>query len=217
MYSPLEQSFKIIALPPYERLAYPVSCHPDMLMFVKDKKIVIHDNYYEANSEIFAPFFYNITLSNEKMGSKYPDDILFNALALGDTLFCKSQSVSSHILKMFKKTADVAQGYAACSTLALSDSAIITADSSIARAARDNLIDVLQITQGNIKLPGYLYGFIGGASFVYKKTVYFFGNIDTHPDSELIKAFIHNRDMDFICLDPRLPLCDFGSGKIFDF
>lgn len=215
MRCPLEEKFAVISLLPYNRLAPPVSCHPDMLMFVKDKTLVLHSGYYEENKELFLPFSEHLILSHEDMGCRYPGDILFNALGIGNTLFGRCDFVSSHILGMFERTVNVAQGYAACSTLVLSENAIITADSTIARAARDNSVNVLEIAPGHIALPGYHYGFIGGASFVYGSTVYFFGNTDDHPDSARIKDFIHDQGMELICLDPHAPLSDFGSGKIF--
>ena len=44
------------------------------------------------------------------------------------------------------------------------------------------------IENGGIQLPPYEYGFIGGASGVYKDKVYFLGNLDLHPSKNIIKS-----------------------------
>ena len=96
------------------------------------------------------------------------------------------------------------QGYAKCST-AVCDRGIITADETIYSACCENGINALKITQGNVKLSGYEYGFIGGASGIIDGKLTFFGDIRKHPDYLKIKEFC---DFDYI---PDFALTDVGT------
>ena len=75
-------------------------------------------------------------------------------------------------------------------------------------------VDVLLINPNGIDLEGYNCGFIGGSAFVYGKTVFFFGNISTHPDYEKIKCFLYDNNF-FIEKIMDGDVCDFGGVKLF--
>ena len=53
----------------------------------------------------------------------------------------------------------------------------------------------LLISAGHIDLPGYKYGFIGGATGRFMDMVLFTGNIDGHPDRNRIHEFIKSRGL----------------------
>ena len=55
-----------------------------------------------------------------------------------------------------------------------------------------NGVNVTLISNGGISLPPYDYGFIGGASGVIGKNVFFFGDISKHPDCKKICSAIEN-------------------------
>jgi hypothetical protein len=90
------------------------------------------------------------------------------------------------------------------------DNAIITADPSIAKAVKEKGIDVLSVSPLGVRLDGYDYGFIGGASGTDEENVYFCGNIDLHPDSERIKAFCRKHGKNAVSLSDE-PLYDYGT------
>jgi hypothetical protein len=46
---------------------------------------------------------------------------------------------------------------------------------------------VYVIETGDVTLPPYEYGFIGGAAGVYQGVVYFLGDLDTHRSKDVIK------------------------------
>jgi hypothetical protein len=66
------------------------------------------------------------------------------------------------------------------------------------------------ITPGYIDLPGYNYGFIGGASGEFNNTVFFSGRIDHHPDFDMIRNFIINKEKSIINLSESRAV-DIGS------
>ena len=108
----------------------------------------------------------------------------------------------------------VNQGYAKCSCAVIADNALITADNGIYNSLSEYKIDVLKIRQGRVALDGADYGFIGGASGLDitngKRTIFFTGDIKTHPDYLRIKAFCQKHDTAIISLTEN-KLTDIGG------
>ena len=160
------------------------------------------------------------TLENcaKKAGEKYPENIQLNCLFLNNTLYGKLDFVDDTVLEYCKKngikTVSVNQGYTRCSSLQISENAVITADKSIEKALKNNGVEVLLINEGHIELKGYNYGFIGGAGFYDNGIVYFFGNIKNHTDYDKIKEFVerNNSNIEIVCQD--MPISDIGGAVI---
>ena len=210
--------YTILLLPPFKRLCGPVDTHADMLFFSYNNYILTHREYYKETKDIFDRLSLErdikLILSDDDIEAEYPRDIVFNAIMLGGKLYSNTPYTSTAILELCKDTVKVAQGYAACSTLALSDKCVITADRSLAREYKKNGIEVNLISSGSISLPPYDCGFIGGATGVDGNTVYFCGDIDTHKDSNVIKAAIEQNGMKYTSLSDE-PLSDVGGIKFF--
>lgn len=104
------------------------------------------------------------------------------------------------------------QGYSKCSICVLSENAIITSDNVIHKRAVANGIDSLLISQGFIDLPGFDYGFIGGASFkISKNKIAFTGHLDKHPDKERIFSFLSLHNIKPVYITEKA-VFDIGSG-----
>lgn len=195
--------FSLVLLPCDPSLPEPVSSHADMLMFGN----IVQKDYYKRNKDLFRGF--NVVLAEESFGNEYPKDILLNAFAVDNTLFGRLESLSDKIKRLYPKAVKLRQGYAKCSTLLFGKNAV-TADRGIADTLTKHGLNILLITPGHILLPGYDYGFIGGASFVYENKVIFFGNIENHPDCPTIKKFIESAGYEMI-YDRSSPLTDLGG------
>lgn len=145
---------------------------------------------------------------------EYPFNVALNAAFLGDKLLCKESSLNKEVKKFCEKNGikiiNVNQGYTKCSTLILNERAVITADRGIANTCEKNGVEALLISEGNIKLSGDAYGFIGGASGVIGDTVYFFGNVELHPDFMIISEFIESQQMKYVSLTDKI-LTDLGG------
>ena len=103
------------------------------------------------------------------------------------------------------------QGYSRCSVCVVNDNAIITADEGICRSAEARGVDVLKIRPGYIDLPGFDYGFIGGASFKISDTkLAFTGRLDRHPDAERIIEFVSLHNVDIVYITDK-PAFDIGG------
>jgi hypothetical protein len=95
----------------------------------------------------------------------------------------------------------------------VSENAVITADKNIARTAEAAGADALLISTApeKIRLDGYDYGFIGGASGMLEDTVYFTGDISSHPDAERIAEFCKAHKKKKMISLSKETLCDVGG------
>ncbi len=200
----------VIKLPPFPVLPAPVASHPDMLLFLYRDKLITHKDYYRIAKKEFDRIGKEVILTDEPIGGKYPNDILFNALRLGGHLIGKMDYISEKIKAFPLKQININQGYAKCSSCIVSESALITSDPSLEAAAKKIGVDVLVISHGHIALAGYDTGFIGGASGVCDDFVAFCGNIDLHPDANRIKSFCASHGKKALSLSDE-PLYDLGT------
>ena len=215
--------FRTILLPPWETLPSPIASHTDMLLFRCGGSIIASRQYalrYPRIATLIAATGAELRLSDEVQGEDYPNDSIFNAAVIGKHLLCKSDTVSRDVLSLAKERGltplHTRQGYPACTTLVLDGSHAITSDGGIASLLSSVGVAVLKVSNsGSISLPPYEYGFIGGASGVCGETVYFVGNLASHPDAERIEEFIEASGKRAVSLAPDSDsLLDVG-GLIF--
>ena len=148
------------------------------------------------------------------IGSSYPQNVALNAALTGNKLICNIKAlhpkVKEYCISSGINLINVKQGYACCSTLVVSDNAIITDDVSIAKAAKLNDIEVLKIDKDNIILDEKNIGFIGGGSAKIGDSVYFFGDINQHRNSEDIIKFITEHKLNIVNVSDR-QIVDIGG------
>ena len=95
--------------------------------------------------------------------------------------------------------------------MCVAGNSVITSDDGIYLSCLKNNVPVLKICQGHIRLDGYDYGFIGGASGqISDNTIFFAGDITVHPDFEKISEFLKFNNIKFLSV-PKVPLVDVGS------
>ena len=216
---------KTVYLPSDNRLALPVSSHSDMLVFKLEDIIVCNTDYHNKNIEIFnqiKDYGYKILPTDFKVFSKYPNDISLNQALIGKYVVGLKEACEKSILEIIEKRGyeylNIKQGYAKCSTLVLNEHAIISADKNIIECAKNIGCDMLKIenNEGAIAINDYNYGFIGGASFVYENSVYFFGNLDLHPECKKIRSFCESHGFSTVSLDNDI-LYDVGGAIILPY
>ena len=191
--------FHIIYMPDNPNVDARVAGHADLSVLRVDEREVflaphLKGSEFEASVKGIG---YNVIFPEITQGKDYPFDADFNIVFLGNNMLCGRKNRLAEQLSAshgFDKTA-ISQGYARCSTCIVSDSALITADSSIENAARALGYDVLKIHPGFFRLPGFDYGFIGGSSFLLDGKLYFTGSINAHRDEESILNFLIRRDV----------------------
>lgn len=195
--------FDVIIMPPAPGMAAPVASHPDILLFAGFGSLFVRaahmadESFAHAIHEILSRrTALKLVVTDDIPADKYPADVCFNCFVLGGSLICRADSLSTAI-KIAASDAGIslesmAQGYAKCSAAVInapSGDAIISSDPSVVSLAGRLGIPSLKITPGNISLPGYDSGFIGGASFYYNGVLYFLGDYHRHPDGDAIDAF----------------------------
>ena len=203
------RGFNVITLPPDRSLGEAVSSHPDTVLFKLDGEIFTTADYCDSASYVFsdlreyAPNI-KINFTSDVRSRKYPEDCKMNALVMGRALFAKLDSLSPAIISAARargyELVNTPQGYTACTVLKLDDGHAITADRGMAKVLSTNGIKVTLIRTGHISLPPHEYGFIGGASGVYQGKVYFFGDLRTHPDADIIEGAINDAGLKAVSL-----------------
>lgn len=216
--------YNVIKTQKNTKIGEAVSYHPDMLMFLHNNRIITSVYYAEEAESLFSDLRYfstdvSISFVDEAQGAKYPADAIYNALVIGNRLFCKTDTVSSAVLSYARDTGldiiHVNQGYPACTVLPLSDRAAITADRGMAAALADSGIEVTLIENGDISLPPHEYGFIGGAAGVHGGRVYFLGDITTHRSYPKIKEACEGHGLKAVSLGSGAPV-DLGRILFID-
>lgn len=204
-----------LLLPPYPALPFPVAAHADLLIHPLDGRLYTWSDYYscvpgaaKVIDLICERSGLSLCFISADAGDEYPADVCLCAKRIGD-FFIVNPQTAPELFEASKQSGlypiAVKQGYAACSAAQVGKNAIITADSGIARAAGSSGLEVLGIKPGGIDLPGYRYGFIGGASGFCSRSgeVWFCGDPSTHPDGERILSFIRSCGSETVLLSER--------------
>ena len=196
-------------LPFYERYHADLQClHLGGVNSVILKENIHLQNAFAANKLAFMQ-------SKRTATPAYPHNTLLNCAVVEKFVFCHKKAVDARVLdiceKINKEAVFVRQGYTRCSTAVIAPKALITADPSIYLAAKEHKLDVLEIQEGYIDLPGDTYGFIGGCcGFIDQNTLGFSGNITKHPDYSNMKDFAKNYGVDLYSLADCM-LTDIGG------
>lgn len=192
-------------------LQTPVAHHIDMMALPMCDKVVLTPE--TAFLKVYFPGKEPVIVKNHLL-PEYPFDVLLNAQVLSNHLICNTNTIASEVKEIAyeqgKSIIHVNQGYTSCSVCTVSDNAIITEDKSVYEACK-NEFHVLLITKGEVELLGYDCGFIGGASVTVDDTIYFFGNIEAHPDYEKISSFVSLYNKKAVSLSKDKKLSDIGS------
>lgn len=207
------QGLEPLVIPRCGALAPALSGHADLQVFVHNGHALCRAGmpgyFLKALSSCC-----HVTVCGVEPGGGYPADITFNVACAGSVAFhrsdCTAPEISSFLEKKSIPLIHVKQGYSRCSTVIVDDVRIITADRGIHEAALSHGSTSLLVRPGFVKLPGFRHGFIGGASGATSDSVFFTGDIGTHPDHEAIRSFIAASGKKILCLADG-PLQDLGS------
>lgn len=199
---------------PELNIAYPSICgHPDILFHQLDSLTAV--TVPQAAVYFQNIFPENKIISGNQISGTYPFNIAYNIARIDNIAFHNVKYTDKTIIEYYMKNniklIDISQGYAKCSVCIVSKNSLITSDRKIAEAALCNGIDALLIRTGYIKLKGFPYGFIGGASgLISGEILVFNGNIQAHPDFKEIKYFCKKHNVDILSLHDGV-LEDIGS------
>lgn len=217
-----QNGYNIIEVNYPGQVSEPVSTHPDLFM-CKIEFSNINNNSSFFNGDI------------KKLGSTYLDEAIYNACATGKYFVHNLKISDSEILDWAEQNelefVDVPQGYTRCNLLPVGPSNFITSDRGIFKALSKAGADVLLISNKNIVLKGYDYGFLAGCAgiisanknFVHlpscygsslvksaEYTVIFNGDLSAHQDFKEIIDYINNCRLNALWVRGK-KLADIGS------
>lgn len=177
------------------RLQPQIAHHADMQIFHLDQNRIFVLKGEQALRKKLEAAGFAVAETAAEPAAKYPGDVLCNALLLGDKLLANLGSVDPLIYSFVEtlglQTIHVNQGYTRCATAVVNDHAIITMDDGIYAAAQFMGLDALHITEHEILLDGYDYGFIGGCcGLVDRSVLAFTGALDSLHSADSIRAFL---------------------------
>ena len=189
----------VVSVKPSGRTYSPVDAHPDM--YYCKMGVTDHPHLFRGN-----PL---------EIGASYPANIPFNAVCLKGYLIHNLKHTSPSLLHAARELGlrliHVRQGYTKCNCVVVDGHSLITADKGIIHTLKKCPdLGVLPISQGFVRLDGFEYGFLGGASGRVGEEIIFNGNLSAHPDFEAIVHFITSRGLG-VKYFPEYPLTDIGS------
>lgn len=187
---------------------HPERYHADMQIVSLGDRIITPPMFFEYYKALLP--HKNIICGETNPDGHYPKCIAYNTAVTEKFAICNEKYTDRVILQSVKEKSleiiNVRQGYAKCS-VCVAGGGIITSDGGIYRAVYDKT-EALLISEGNVALPGYDHGFLGGASGFDKK-LYFTGDISAHPDFMRIDDFLRKINVEYECIPGDLT--DFGT------
>ncbi len=192
-----------------------VKGHPDMsICHIGANNFVCEPSTYSYYKKTLKLENINLIKGYTHLTSTYPHDIAYNVARVSvDKAFHKTAFTDREILLNSKSVnlINIAQGYSKCNVCVVSENAIITQDESIYINALNNGINTLKISNGNIFLKGFDYGFIGGASgLVSNDILAVTGNVENLVDYDRIIEFCTGYGVKVYALTDDIP-ADIGS------
>ncbi|WP_040211981.1 DUF6873 family GME fold protein [Clostridium polynesiense] len=206
--------YRVLKCPHCSDVYEGISGHPDIQLYVSSQKSIV------AQKKLSPDFIkdlnqtgYNINLSHKALSLKYPEDIILNAFSTKDFFIHNTNFTDNEVLNLEKnkEVIHVNQGYTKCSILPVTDKAVITNDNSIFKALTTHGFDVLLLPYGDIMLPGFNYGFIGGCGGnTQTGELLFFGDLNHYKYGAEVISFLLKYSVEPVYLYNG-PLRDRGS------
>jgi hypothetical protein len=215
----LQSLGEVIEIPKSNHLYPGVENHGDLHLHIVDQIIFLSQTIPNAIYNRLIHLGLEVRIIDEDLEAVYPKSAYLNALSLTD-YFLHPRSITAYKLKKHiesssRQWVDIKQGYVRCVALPIAGHALITADEGILRSCKSTTLDMLKIQPGYIRLEYHDYGFIGGTAGQIQDTLYFNGDLTTHPDHQAITAFIQQQGCSVVQVE-GLPLQDIGSILVYE-
>lgn len=178
------------------------------------KEVCTHADLYmcKLGANPDAPIFH--IEDKSELGFRYPDNVKYNGVCMGEYFIHNLKHTSDRLMVEVETRGlipiSVKQGYTKCNMVVVNDNAAITSDVGLYNSLQGLGLDLLLIRQGYVELPGFSYGFLGGASGRVGDEIIFNGNLEAHPDFRKIQIFIEKQGLK-VKHFPEYSLTDIGS------
>ncbi|SFU28105.1 hypothetical protein SAMN04487886_10011 [Clostridium sp. DSM 8431] len=195
-----------IKVPKSTKVYEAINGHVDIqlnILYKEKKLIIVQKDIDKEFLDELSMHDINYVLSKNSLSSKYPDDIILNAL-ISDSIFIHNLKYTDKNLLPFqknKKIIDVKQGYTKCSVLPVGHNAFVTSDKGIYTALKEIDMECLLLPPGDIELPSLNYGFIGGiGGLISPEKLVIFGELDYYKYGDELYKFLYKMDVEPISL-----------------
>lgn len=212
--------FNISAYPSFDSkiLKGAVRTHPDMSIFKYDEETLIaSQESFEYYNEIFKATKINVINANEDPLAKYPGDVKFNALRVGEHLICKKDVCAEAIVARFDedKTINSSQGYVKCSVIDIGGEYFVSDDKYLHDIIKNLGHKSMLIDKGLVKIKDYDYGFIGGSSGYARDKIFLTGHIKDEANRLRLEEFARSINKELIYLT-EYDIFDVGTLMIME-
>lgn len=210
----------IKAFPSFESkiLKGAVKTHPDMSLFKYDEETLIASREsFDYYNEIFKGTNINIINANEDPFEKYPSDVKFNALRVGEHLICKKDTCADAIMNRFDdgKIINSSQGYVKCSVIDIGGKHFVTDDKYLHKIINGLGYKSILLEKGLVKIKDYDYGFVGGASGYARDKIFLTGKIINEANRIRLEEFAREINKELIYLT-EYDIFDIGTLMIME-
>ena len=206
----------VITPPAINTLPHSMQRHADLgIVIVSQNKAVCPPESCTYYKDALSPYDFEIIEGKNSVGRHYPEDCAYNVCVVGNKCFLNKNVCDEVLYEILisegYEIIHVNQGYAKCSICPIDANTIITADPSIAKAAKEHGFDVLLISNDNILLEGFSCGFFGGCTGLSgKNKLLINGDIDTISSGKEIRDFLNRKGIEIISLKEG-EVTDIGS------
>lgn len=212
--------FNLKAFPSFESkiLKGAVATHPDMSLFKYDEEsLIASQESFDYYSEIFKGTKINIINADEDPHEKYPSDVKFNALRVGEHLICKRDVCAEAIVSCFDegKIINSSQGYVKCSVIDIGSEYFVTDDKYLHEIIKSLGKKCILLDKGFVKIKDYDYGFIGGASGYARDKIFLTGKIISEANRIRLEEFAREINKELIYLT-EYDIFDVGTLMIME-
>lgn len=181
----------------------PVDDHPDLVVHPIDKKnIFVYYKHFDYYKEKLDKYGVNVHRSFNELNKEYPNDIYMNISRLKGYFFHKQNYIDKNIEKILLESTvsvEVKQGYAKCSSMIIKDDTVITTDYKLNKKYISLGFNSYLLPSGDIGLPGYNTGFIGGTcGNIGKDEILFYGNLEKYKHSKELIKILNYENIEFI-------------------
>lgn len=189
---------------PANNLQKPVAAHTDMnILHMGNNNFALNRANTLAQSDLIATGANIDSLAD--LAPIYPNDVKLNIAIIGENVICNEKYADKNVLSLLNKAGknviNVNQGYSRCSIAVVNEYSIMTSDPTIVSVCANKGYNVLFLEAGDIELPGYDYGFIGGCcGLIDKNVLAFTGDIHKYKNHREVINFLKENNCDYICL-----------------
>ena len=192
-----------------------VASHPDIqIHFVDGNTAYCEPTLYYYYKKVL-PDYVTLIKGRSYVQFTYPGNCAYNIARVGKNIICNMSIADKKIIDYYKNNKyniiNVKQGYSKCNVCPLNDNLIVTEDMGIYHTVNEsNKLRAVIMPVGKVKLAGFEYGFIGGASGLADNKLLLCGKADDE-----LSDILNTNKIEYIELSESL-LCDYGSIIPFD-